>query len=462
MATKAPFLKTPLSGYRHRDVPKEDDVLTHVGPDTACGEYLRRFWQPIAPSEDLIDLPLRVRILGEDLVLFRDGNGQVGLLELHCSHRGTSLEFGLIEKEGIRCCYHGWMFAVDGRILDTPGEPPDSTYKERLCHGAYPALERWGMVFAYMGPPDKKPPFPVYDSLELEGYGLRFGRRDILPCNWLQIMENAMDACHTAFLHTRSSGGQFISEDGTPTMAFSNVGELDWMETPIGMVYIHTRRVGEDVWVRMGEAIASNLQQAPGNPVFPQVYPAGETEIHFHPWFSKWIIPIDDTNTLNISINRYRKNDKVSSSAVNQTRGLKQVSMNQTRGLGGYGPKPTADAAMSRSYEDRQRNPGDYEAEVSQRPIAVHALEHLGYTDRGVTMLRKIVRDGIKSVQKGEDPKGIKGFNGEVINTFSCDNIMLLPPAATAEEDSKLLRQTGRRVAEARLKNPPNAVSDAR
>jgi len=109
MATRASFLTTRFGGYYHRDVPQEDTELTHVGSETPCGEYLRRFWQPICFADELRDLPLRVRILGEDLVVFRDFRGAVGLLELHCPHRGTSLEFGLISERGIRCCYHGWL-----------------------------------------------------------------------------------------------------------------------------------------------------------------------------------------------------------------------------------------------------------------------------------------------------------------------------------------------------------------
>src|SRR5215470_10098879 len=127
MATRAPFLTTRLGGYYHREVPQEDTELTHIGPGTPCGAYLRRFWQPICFADELRDLPLRVRILGEDLVAFRDFRGSVGLLELHCPHRGTSLEFGLVSERGIRCCYHGWLFDIDGAILETPGEPATST-----------------------------------------------------------------------------------------------------------------------------------------------------------------------------------------------------------------------------------------------------------------------------------------------------------------------------------------------
>ena len=122
MVTNTPFLNTPYGGYLHSQVPSEDEEITHVGPGTLAGEWFRRFWQPVAVSEDLKDLPVAIRILGEDLVLFRDRSGQIGLLELHCSHRGTSLEFGQIEERGIRRCYHAWHYDVDGKLLETPGE----------------------------------------------------------------------------------------------------------------------------------------------------------------------------------------------------------------------------------------------------------------------------------------------------------------------------------------------------
>src|SRR5271155_4570273 len=145
--------------YQPRHVPAEDAELTHVGPETPCGEYLRRFWQPVAMSSELAELPVSVRVLGEDLVLFRDKGGRVGLLDRHCCHRGTSLEFGIIEDCGIRCCYHSWKSAPAGRIRETPAEPPNSKIKLTTFQGAYPALEFAGLVFAYMGPPELKPEF---------------------------------------------------------------------------------------------------------------------------------------------------------------------------------------------------------------------------------------------------------------------------------------------------------------
>ena len=121
MAVRAPFLNTTHSAYHHRERPPEDEELTRVGPGTPCGEYLRRFWQPVVLASELGDVPRRLRILGEDLVAFRDKSGAIGLLELHCPHRGTSLEFGLVGDNGIRCCYHGWLFDVGNRLLHFDG-----------------------------------------------------------------------------------------------------------------------------------------------------------------------------------------------------------------------------------------------------------------------------------------------------------------------------------------------------
>ncbi len=425
MVTRAPFLKTRFGGYLHRDVPDEDAELTHVGPGTPCGEYLRRFWQPICFSDDLHDLPHRIRILGEDLVVFRDLSGTAGLLELHCPHRGTSLEFGLIDARGIRCCYHGWLFAADGEILETPGEPADSTLKDRLCHGAYPTHEDHGIVFAYMGPPEQKPPFPTYDSFVRPGYQLIPGQKYFYPCNWLQILENSMDPAHTAFLHTIVSGAVFTDEFGV-------LPELEFLETPIGMIYIATRRVGDNVWARMVENVLPNLQQ---------VAPIWENGRQPHPFsgpmMSRWIVPLDNTNTMLIEFRHVSETDSLTPAWW----------ADRDQMLPGQ--------VVAASYEEGQRRPGDFEAQVSQRPIAIHGLEHLGATDRGVTMFRNQIRRGMLAVRSGQDPTGLSRNAGAVIPTYCNDTIVRVPHAADMATDRQLMREAGRRLAEDYLKNPP-------
>jgi nitrite reductase/ring-hydroxylating ferredoxin subunit len=411
MTDRVPFLSTAYSAYHHRERPPQDEELTRVGPGTPCGEYLRRFWQPVVLAQELDDLPRRLRILGEELVAFRDRSGALGLLELHCPHRGTSLEFGLISEEGIRCCYHGWLFGVDGTILETPGEPADSTLKERLYHGAYPVHEYQGLVFAYMGPPDKRPEFPVFDTFDLPGYRLTARAPTLWECNWLQVKENSMDPAHLAFLHTLP-GSQGFTED------LAALGEWDWMETPAGMVYIDTRRQGDRIWLRVADFIPPNIHQFP-----PNADPMAKRTTINRPAATTWAVPLDDTHTMQIGFYRAPEGREP----------------RQGAGFGQDG---------SRSYEERQRIPGDYDAQISiHGGIARHGLEHLASTDRGVIMLRNMIRRGIRAVENGADPGPTGTLTGAGIATFAHDRIVSgIPPAATPETDRQLLRKTARQV----------------
>jgi len=412
--TESPkVLNTPYGAYHAREIPPPDEELTRVGPGTPCGEYLRRFWQPVAFARELTDVPLRLRILGEDLVLFRDGGGRVGLLQLHCAHRGTSLEYGLVGERGIRCCYHGWVFDVDGRVLETPGEPAGSRLKDTLCQGAYPTLDFRGMIFAYMGPPDRRPGFPIYDTFDLPGYRLEAAARFTLPCNWLQVKDNSMDPVHTAFLHARSSGYQF-------TEAFGALPELEWQETSFGMIYVATRRVGDHVWVRVCDFIPPNVHQ-----FTRELEEAVSEKTGSRPVIIRWAVPIDDTQTVNFEFAQIDDRWHLSPDAITRP------------GFGQSGDRP---------YAERQRRPGDYDAQSSQRPIAIHALEHLASTDKGVIMLRRIVRDGIRDVAAGRDPKGVLRGRAGVIRTLTQDTVLRIPPESDAAAERRLLRETGRNV----------------
>jgi phenylpropionate dioxygenase-like ring-hydroxylating dioxygenase large terminal subunit len=403
----------PFDGYRRREVPRPDPELTEVGPGTPCGEYLRRFWQPVAFARDLTETPLRVRILGEDLVAFRDRGGRVGVLHLHCAHRGTSLEFGIPLERGLRCCYHGWVYDVDGRCLETPGEPAGSRLKERIWQGAYPTHEFAGLVFAYLGPSDRRPAFPVYDSYDVPGYQLLPAAKFTLPCNWLQVKDNSMDPVHTAFLHALSSGYQF-------TPAFGAVPELDWKLTDAGMVYLATRRVGDLVWVRVCDFMPPNVHQ-----FTREIEEASEPKPASRPVIIRWAVPNDDTHTTNFEL-----------AQVDPAWGLTQEQVSRP----GFGQSD------DRPYGERQRFPADFDAQSSQRTVAVHALENLASTDRGVIMLRRILREGIRAVARGRDPYGTKWPEGKAIPTFTQDIVLRVPPAPGAEADRKLLRATGRSV----------------
>jgi len=411
MVERAPFLNAAYSAYHHRGLPAEDQELTRVGPDTPCGEYLRRFWQPVILASELGDLPRRLRILGEDLVAFRDKSGAIGLLEPYCPHRGTSLEFGLIDDKGIRCCYHGWLFDVDGRILETPGEPADSTLKDRLCQGAYPVHEYAGLVFAYMGPPDQRPPFPVFDTYDLPGYQLVARTPTLWDCNWLQVKENSMDPAHVAFLHTLP-GSDGFSED------FKELAEWDWMETPVGMVYIDTRRYEDKVWVRVADFILPNIHQFP-----PNADPVALRNTLNRPQATTWAVPLDDTHTMQIGYYRAPEGKDPGRGTV----------------FGQDGNRP---------YEERQRVPGDWDAQVSiHGGMARHGLEHLASTDRGIIMMRNMIRRGIRAVGAGEDLGYRILKNGAALPTYSHDRVVPgIASAATPEADRQLLREVARNV----------------
>ena len=441
MATKrAPFITKPNNAYYHREVPDEDENLTHVGPGTPMGEYLRLFWHPVAYSQELKDLPLRVRRLGEDLVLFRDKRGKVGLLELHCNHRGTSLEYGKIEECGIRCCYHGWLFDVDGRILETPLEPPDSTLKDRLYHGAYPVTEYCGMVFAYMGPPEKMPEFPIFDVFEFPGYTMECGEPTGVgnhkPCNWLHIVDNFMDPLHEEILHVAISGNQFTDKNGEPVEEIAIPGEGEFVESPTGILTLDIRRVGDAVWVRNIEYIWPNMAVLARPPVFPVEFGPDETELHWPPVTIDWAVPVDDTNTLEYTFAMTPIGEPNPRTSINFPASY------SNRG--------------GRTYDEMQRKPGDYEAQTGQRAIARHGLEHLGVEDRGVTMMRKGLNNAVRAVQQGREPAQGYREPGKVIPTYGGDAMLKAPPAATEEKDRKLLRKLGRDLAHRYLRDKPN------
>jgi len=432
------YLKTRFGAYYDRLapragcepgswLPREDVELTHVGPGTPCGEYLRRFWQPIALSADVQDRPKAQKLLGEDLVVYRDKSGTVGCLELHCSHRGTSLEFGVPQERGIRCCYHGWLFDADGSILDTPTEAEDSNLKNKLMHPAYPTHEHNGLIFVYMGPPDEKPAFPVFDTYDVPGYETVPGIPHVMPCNWLQLKENTADPLHIPVLHQRISGHQFSGY----RFDDSQMPEFDWVETPLGMVSGLVGRAKDVVWVRWSEWIMPNIHQ------FHITESAGDCVIDTFcpPRATRWHVPVDDTHTIVFDYQRLLPKEQPHREAV-------------LKSFGQRGDRP---------YEEQQKKPGDYEAQVSQRPIAIHALEHLGASDRGVIMFRRLLREQIRLVGKGKTPRNAEKEANGPIPTYLRNTGIVTPPAATPQADRKLWRELARKVAEEALKDSKSA-----
>ena len=375
-----------VSGYgRIARVPQEDSDLTRVGLGTPMGEMMRRYWQPVCLSDELKDLPMKLQIMGEELVAFRDLKGRVGVLDRHCAHRGTSLEYGRIEEEGLRCCYHGWLFNTSGNCLQQPGEPPGNHANDRFRLGAYPVIEFGGLVFIYMGPPEKEPVFPLYDALEAPGTQViayrNYTRGIVADCNWLQIQENAMDPFHTAVLHSTMGGGLHFSK------IFAALPQLGFEETRMGMKYVRTSALPNGLtFVRVMEAMVPNAR-AMANALVSK-----EEEHYEKSTTIGWWTPVDDTHTIGFHLEAMKL---VDGKPLPSNKAMAKVGRTS-----GKVPGRTC-------YEDTQRDPDDCEAQVSQRPIAIHKLENLGTTDLGVVMLRRLLRKGLKDIAAGNDPKGI-------------------------------------------------------
>ena len=422
MDTTEPLQIGTYAGRQRDQGLAENAELTHVGPGTPCGEYLRRFWQPVELSSELGELPLAVRILGEDLVLFRAKSGGIGLLGRHCCHRGTSLEYGIVTEEGISCCYHGWHYALNGAILDTPNDP-DSRIKETLRHTAYPVYEYKGILFAYMGPTDDVPNFPVMDTWEdpdseLVPFCYSY------PCNWLQALENTQDPVHSVFLHTRISGAQFEESWGV-------LPNVEWVDTPLGMMNVNVRRWKDKIWVRTTELVLPNMNQSGAN------NETGEQEKYLQRSSAcRWFRATDDTNT---EIIGWRiLNDSVDAS-------LKDPST--------YGKNKTpvfGQMDEGRPLEDCQRIPGDFEAIVSQGPITVHAKENLATTDTGVGKLRSLVRRGIRAVKTDKPFVSPPSNAVGAIPTYTQDTVI---PYSRKSESETFVHDVGAKVAKIVLKS---------
>ena len=381
---------------------EQNDLITRTGPGTPGGNLLRSYWQPVALSEELSPggPPLPLKLLGEELVLFRDADGHPGLLGLHCAHRGADLSYGRLEHGGLRCLYHGWLYDRTGRCLDQPGEPAGSDFKDKVRHLAYPCHELGGAIFAYLGSGDP-PAFPEYEFLTAdEPY--QWCTKFYEECNYLQGNEGNIDPQHLSFLHRNFRDPLGVARKVPGSDATSNdlIGRdvapaIEIEETDFGVRIYTVRRVNDQSnYVRMTNFIMPNLSAFPGI-----------TEADGYQ--AQWHVPIDDTHHWKYEFNFKR------SGPIDREWMSKSVLQNLER------PYHLARKAANRYLQDRGEmetvsftgmgafdfQSQDRFATESQGPIEDRTAERLGTTDKAIIAARQQLLAAVRDVQEGRDPR---------------------------------------------------------
>jgi len=348
--------------------------LTDTAAGTKMGNLLRRYWHPVGLAGDATDRPKAIRALGEDLILFRDKKGRPGLVYPRCAHRGTTLYYGKVEERGIRCCYHGWLFDVEGRCLEQPCEPELGRHRDKVRQPWYPVDERYGLIFAYLGPPKRKPQLPRWDVLEqiesdeiIEASDQIQSGPKLVPCSWTHHYDNVPDHYHVPILHGSNSGVQFVE-------MMARMPQINWEYTGIGVNTRSRRKLDNGkTMLRITEGVLPNIRLVPD----PGASRYGKCES------VSWLLPADDTHYMLYA-------------AVKKKPGWKRAFT-----------RPGGKSWDQLSDAEHQQYPDDYEAQVGQGPITLHSEEHLGTTDQGVVMLRRLLLQQADAVAEGKDPAAL-------------------------------------------------------
>ncbi|HSK29049.1 MAG TPA: Rieske 2Fe-2S domain-containing protein [Candidatus Limnocylindria bacterium] len=382
---------------------EENSLLTQTGPKTPAGELLRRYWQPVALSEELPQggAPLTVRIMGEDLVLFRDDQGRPGLLGLHCSHRGTDLSYGRVENGGLRCLYHGWLYDVSGCVLEQPGEPGGGANRHTIRHRAHPCSEAGGVIFTYMGP-GEPPLLPKYEFLGVPEEQ-RAVTKIFYQCNYLQGNEGNIDPVHLSFLHQYLSEAQVAMQrvvrgaDATDNalLAVDIAPTIEVELTDFGLRIYTTRDSGSDKrYLRVTNFVMPNLSAFGGSTV-------GEGyAVHWH-------VPTDDTSHWKY-VFLFSREKSLTPQLREKNRADLTPDYRLTR------------RAANRYHQDRasmnsQTFTGmglnfqahDAFATESQGAIQNRTEEHLVSSDKAIVAARKLLLNAIHAVGDGRDPQHV-------------------------------------------------------
>jgi 5,5'-dehydrodivanillate O-demethylase oxygenase subunit len=354
---------------------EENVLLTQVSRGTPCGELLRHYWHPVAAAAEFTDeKPIRaVKILNEELVVYRNRKGEYGLVGEHCPHRSASLAYGRVEEEGIRCPYHGWKFDQTGRCLEQPAEPPESTFKDRIKHVAYPVQYLGGLLYAYLGPLPA-PLLPRWDVLVWE-HGRRWiVKESIIDCNWLQPMENSVDPSHLYWLHGDTE--RYVPSVKT----YAEKHEFTRFEYGI-----RKRRTTLPLATGGDAAVDDHPLLFPT--VLRHVAPFNEGSGHRHNLQIR--VPVDDHHTQVFRVNFLPMESE----------------------------RSPADAPVPMRFVQLKTGPREYKMNMipaqdsmaweTQGALTDRAREHLGVGDEGIIELRKLLREQIECVQQGRDPIGI-------------------------------------------------------
>jgi 5,5'-dehydrodivanillate O-demethylase len=351
------------------------------------GELMRRYWQPIAASVELDDDPVKhVTLLGESLVLYRDRKGRLGLIDETCPHRRMSMLYGVPEEEGLRCAYHGWMFNKTGQCIEMPAEAPDSTFPRKVKVTAYPVEELCGLIFAYLGP-EPVPLLPRWD-MYVWNHVLRDIGSTIIPCNWLQIMENSLDPVHVEWLHGRFSD-YVLERLGRPDLKRK-------FYRPGGAVAdrLAHEKIGFDAFehgIIKRRVVEGRSEQDPewriGHPVlFPNILRVGSN--------FQYRVPVDDTHTLHVWFTAY---PQAPGSEVPKQEKIPFYKV----------PLPTDERGLA-DWEFLDNNSGqDIMAWITQGPIADRSLERLGESDKGIILYRRMLRQQLAIVEAGGEPMNV-------------------------------------------------------
>ena len=402
----------------------ENDLLTQTNRGTPCGELMRRYWLPVALSEELPvgnNAALQVRLLGEDLVLFRDSNGRVGLLDIHCAHRGADLSYGRVEDGGLRCIYHGWLYDIRGRCIDQPGEVSGGEHRDAICQTAYPCEERSGTVFAYMGR-GEPPLFPKYEFLNVPEENV-FSIKLFSDCNYLQGNEGNLDLAHLSFLHynprhrqVESAPGEDLNHRGVAPGMESYEAEL----TEHGIRSYKIRRLTDPKHYQlyMTEFVLPSFTA-----FFGEQYGIEGT------YSVNWHVPIDDAHHWKYTFIFSRKGP-IDREATRRRRADMTADYRPNRHKGNR-YQQDRESMRKESYSGIGTNFQVQDLCVTEGmgPIMDRSKEHLTSMDVPVIVARKILVKAIRDLQEGREPANV--VRDPERNRFLIDASDDLVPAST-------------------------------